>query len=63
MGEVYSAVSRITSVDNDIADGLSRGGTMLQDALRMAAESGLQIRRLVIPERYADLSSWLQPSD
>ena len=36
---------------------------MLQDALRMAAESGLQIRRLVIPERYADLSSWLQPSD
>ena len=62
-GEVYSAVSRITSVDNDIADGLSRGGTMLQDALRMAAESGLQIRRLVIPERYADLSSWLQPSD
>ena len=30
---IYSSILRIASVDNDIADGLSRGGEMLANAL------------------------------
>ena len=43
---LLSAVFRIASVDNDIADGLSRGGQKLGDALRMAAQAGLVLHRL-----------------
>ena len=46
--KVYSAVFRIASVDNDIADGLSRGGSMLQNAIKMAVQAGLTVRRLEI---------------
>jgi hypothetical protein len=56
---IFSAVSRITSKDNDIADGLSRGGAKLQDALRMAAASELPVRRLEVPARYKDLEPWI----
>ena len=34
---ISSACERVASVDNDIADGLSRGGKMLADALRVAS--------------------------
>ena len=47
--KVASAVVRIASVDNDLADGLSRGGVYLADALRLAAASGLPIRRVDVP--------------
>ena len=47
--DVATAVVRIASVDNDLADGLSRGGVHLADALRLAAASGLKIRRVDVP--------------
>lgn len=43
---VYAASFRVASIDNDIADGLSRGGDKLQDAIRMAVQAGLTVRRL-----------------
>jgi hypothetical protein len=42
----YTATFRIASVDNDIADGLSRGGDKLAAAIRMAVSAGLKVRRL-----------------
>ena len=47
--DAATAVVRIASVDNDLADGLSRGGVYLADALRLAAASGLKIRRVIVP--------------
>ena len=43
---ISSAATRVTSVENDIADGLSRGGRYMADALRMAAASNIWMRRL-----------------
>ena len=43
---VFGAAERIASEDNDIADGLSRGGDKLADALRMAAAANLPLQRL-----------------
>jgi hypothetical protein len=43
---ISATAERIASVDNDVADGLSRGGEKLADALRIAAASGYPIRRL-----------------
>ena len=43
---VTASCTRVASVDNDIADGLSRGGSMLADALRMAASTGMPVVRL-----------------
>ena len=48
--EVASAVTRIATDDNDLADGLSRGGVYLADALRLAAASGLRIRAVDVPD-------------
>jgi hypothetical protein len=50
--EVYSSMLRIASEDNDIADGLSRGGEKLADALRIASATGIQVRR------HAPLEKW-----
>ena len=38
---VFNSMQRIASVDNDIADVLSRGGKQLANALRIAAGAGL----------------------
>jgi len=46
---VVAASTRVTSIDNDVADGLSRGGEQLQDALRIAKEAGLPLLRLQVP--------------
>ena len=54
---IFTAASRIASVDNDIADGLSRGGEKLEDALRIAAHSGMPIVKLEPPPRWRDLSA------
>ena len=43
---ISSACTRVTSIDNDIADGLSRGGRFMADALRLAAASNIWMRRL-----------------
>ena len=43
---ISSAATRVTSVDNDIADGLSRGGRYMADALRLTAASNIWMRRL-----------------
>jgi hypothetical protein len=45
---ISSAATRVTSVDNDIADGLSRGGRFMADALRLAASSNIWIRRVAV---------------
>ena len=54
---IFTAASRITSVDNDIADGLSRGGEKLEDALRIAAHSGMPIVKLEPSPEWRDLSA------
>jgi len=46
---VGAASTRVTSIDNDVADRLSRGGEQLQDALRIAREAGLPLLRLQVP--------------
>lgn len=53
---VFNAMQRIASVDNDIADGLSRGGTQLGNALRIAAGAGMPLRRLPPHPSWRDLS-------
>jgi len=45
---VFSSVERVASVENDVADGLSRGGSKLGDALRIAAATGLPLCRLAV---------------
>ena len=46
---VYSSAERVTSVDNDVADGLSRGGVKLADAMRIVAGTGMPVRVLTVP--------------
>ena len=53
---VYSAMLRIASVDNDVADGLSRGGCMLAEALRIVAATKIEIVRLAPDPKWRDLS-------
>lgn len=53
---VMSASTRIASVDNDIADGNSRGGEMLGTALWIATSAGLPIRHLAVSARWRNLS-------
>ena len=57
-----TATSRITSVDNDIADWLSRGGEKLATAIRQAVQAGLAIRRLAIDPIENDLQAMLEGS-
>ena len=53
---ISSACERVTSVDNDIADDLSRGGEQLADALRMAAAAQFQMVHLEAVEQWRDMS-------
>ena len=53
---VHSSVERVASVDNDVADGLSRGGAKLADALRIVASSGYPLVRLTIGGRVRSLA-------
>ena len=57
---IFASAERVASVDNDLADGLSRGGEKLADALRMAAASGLPIVRLEPLAIWRDLSELLE---
>ena len=57
---ISSACERVTSVDNDIADGLSRGGEQLADALRMAAAAQLQMVRLEAVAQWRDITYLLR---
>ena len=52
---VYSSVERVASVENDVADGLSRGGSKLRDALRIASATGLPLLELVVSPRVRSL--------
>ena len=52
---VYSTVGRITTHDNDVADGLSRGDRLLEEALRMAFNADLVVRRLSIKSSTRDI--------
>ena len=45
---VHSSVERVASVDNDVADGLSRGGEKLADALRIATATGYPLLRVPV---------------
>ena len=47
---VFTATVRIATDDNDLADGLSRGGAQLAEAMRLAAASGLPVRRLLVAD-------------
>jgi hypothetical protein len=51
---VTASAARVASVDNDVADGLSRGGAQLADALRIAASSGLEVVRLTAEAAWRD---------
>ena len=53
---VHSSVERVASVDNDVADGLSRGGSKLVDALRIAAGTGMPCKRVAVPLAVRSLS-------
>ena len=58
---VFSAVERITSLDNDWADALSRGEERAQDVVRWARAAGLRPKRLWPTHEWRDLSR-LAPS-
>ena len=53
---IYSSVERITSVDNEWADALSRGEERVQDVLRMARALGLHTHRLQPAPEWRSLS-------
>ena len=55
MLNIFNSMQRIASVDNDIADGLSRGGHMLANALRIVANAGVPIQRLPPSKKWRDL--------
>ena len=59
--DVFSAVERITSADNEWADALSRGAVRVSDVTRMARASGLRVQQLQPGPEWRDLSG-LQPS-
>ena len=54
---IYTAVERITSVDNEWADALSRGEERMHDVLRMARALGWTTQRLYPRRVWRDLSS------
>ena len=56
---VFTHTERVTSLDNDVADGLSRGGAMRANALRMMASLGLQIERVPV-EPWRRSMHWLR---
>ena len=53
---IFGSAERIASVDNDVADGLSRGGAKLADALRIAAGAGYRVKRLEPKAEWRDTS-------
>ena len=53
---VSATAERVASVDNDVADGLSRSGAKLADALRTAAAAGYRVRRLQPAAAWRDTS-------
>ena len=53
---IYSAVDRITSIDNEWADALSRGEERVADVLRMARALGWTPHRLHPHQAWRDLS-------
>ena len=59
---VYSSVERVASVGDDVADGVSRRGAKLRDALQSAAAAGMPLVRLSVApdvrclDRIRDLS-------
>ena len=57
-----TATLRITSEDNDVADGLSRGGAKLASALIMAVQAGLAVERLAIDPIENNLQAMLRGS-
>ena len=57
-----TATLRITSEDNDVADGLSRGGAKLASALIMAVRAGLAVERLAIDPIENNLQAMLRGS-
>ena len=56
---VPASPERVASVDNDVADGLSRGGAMMADALRTLAASGYPVVRLEPSSEWRD-SEYIQ---
>ena len=52
---IFASATRVSSEDNDVADGLSRGGEQLADALRMAASAGFDIVRVDVLGRWRSL--------
>ena len=59
---VTAVSTRVSSVDNDVADGLSRGGERLQDALRIAREANLPLLRLHLPPSWRNLAAVVEVS-
>ena len=57
---VFGTTERVASSDNDLADGLSRGGEQLADALRMAAATLMPVIRLEAHEEWRDTSYLLE---
>ena len=57
---LFSATTRITSIDNDVADWLSRGGQKLMAAIKLAARAGLSVRRLAIDPSEDNLQAMLR---
>jgi hypothetical protein len=53
---IFGSAERIASVDNDVADGLSRGGAKLADALRIAAGACYRVKRLEPKAEWRDTS-------
>ena len=53
---IFGTAERIASVDNDIADGLSRGGDQLAEALRLAAATMMPVVRLEADAEWRDTS-------
>jgi hypothetical protein len=51
---IFASPERVASVDNDVADGLSRGGSMLADALRTLAAAGYPVVRLEPSSEWRD---------
>ena len=56
---VFTHTERVTSLDNDVADGLSRGGAMQDNSLRMMASLGLRIQRVPV-EPWRRSMNWLR---
>ena len=52
---VFSSVERVASVDNDVADGLSRGGRKFADALRIMRSSSMAVRCLEVTHEVRSL--------